>query len=49
MRPDALVRERLASLCLLALAVERRDAGMLDAAAEAGSLDRLATVLAEGG
>jgi len=46
-RPDALVRDRLASLCLLALAAERRDAGMLDAAAEAGALDRLASVLAE--
>ena len=44
-RPDALVRDRLASLCLLALAAAGRDAGMLDAAAEAGALDRLAEVV----
>lgn len=46
---DVRLREELGRLCLLALALDRRDARMLDAAAEAGSLDRLATVLAERG
>lgn len=45
--PDALVRDDLARLCLLALAVDRRDVRMLDAGS-AGSLERLAEVMAEG-
>ena len=45
-RADVLVRDELARLCLLALALERP--GMLEAAAEAGALERLAEVLADG-
>lgn len=47
-RPDALVRDDLARLCLLALAVDRRDVAMLEQASGAGGVDRLAMVLGDG-